>query len=296
MKKSFLILIAGLYVILTGCSSTPSASNGEQAIQDRIKQESEGRIKLTEFQKTNGQQREVMGVKMYALEFDAQIEFTEDCKWITGMFGQQLSFRTSKPAAQKQTGFDWKTFREAADNPGTMVAKGQKVKISGVVRFVKKEKGWAVEGIQLGRATLVDASASPSKPEAGLPKPAEKIKTLDETIAEIDKNLAATKAKARALEATAQEKRALLEATARGKSPSAQRAACIAYLKQIDSAKESWALENKKRNGATPSMADLVPKYIRTEPRCQAGGIYAIGALGVNPTCSIGGHALGATQ
>lgn len=167
-KLKYLIAALCVAVILTGCSSAPSASKGEQAIQDRISQESEGRIRLTEFQKTNGQQGEVMGVKVYGLEFDAQIEFTEDCKWITGMFGQQLSFRTSKAVAQKQSGFTWDKFRDAADNPGSIVSKGQDIKVSGVVRFVKKEKGWTVDGIELTQVTPIslvsgDASARPSQ-------------------------------------------------------------------------------------------------------------------------------------
>ncbi len=80
---------------------------------------------------------------------------------------------------------------------------------------------------------------------------------------------------------------------------------CIANLKQIDGAKESWALENKKKTGDTPAMTDLVPNYIKTEPKCPAGSSsYNLNALGSNPTCpnydaanaDLSKHSLGATQ
>jgi prepilin-type N-terminal cleavage/methylation domain-containing protein len=51
--------------------------------------------------------------------------------------------------------------------------------------------------------------------------------------------------------------------------------ACIANMKQLDGAKATWALENKKTNADTPAMGDLVgaAAYIRTEPICPAGTV-----------------------
>ncbi len=61
---------------------------------------------------------------------------------------------------------------------------------------------------------------------------------------------------------------------------------CLANLKQIDGAKESWALENKKKTGDTPAMTDLIPNYIKTEPKCPAGNTsYTLSALGTDPAC-----------
>ena len=138
-------LILPLIAMLTSCSSSPSGADGERAIQEVIKKDSEGRIKLVKFQKTNGANGELRGFKMYALEFDAEIEFAEDCKWLTGTYGQSLSFRTSKPVAAPKSGFSWNKFADDTQNPGELVTKGQKVLVSGVVSFVKKEKGWAAE-------------------------------------------------------------------------------------------------------------------------------------------------------
>jgi hypothetical protein len=68
--------------------------------------------------------------------------------------------------------------------------------------------------------------------------------------------------------------------------------ACINNLHQIDGAKEEWALEGRYTVGAKPSEADLA-KFIRHGMnRCPSGGVYHIGEIGQNPTCSVEGHAM----
>ena len=68
---------------------------------------------------------------------------------------------------------------------------------------------------------------------------------------------------------------------------------CRRNLAKIDMAKEQWAMANKKGNGDPVSQADLVPAYLREPPHCPAGGTYSLNAIGVNPTCSLGGmHSL----
>jgi chromosome segregation ATPase len=73
----------------------------------------------------------------------------------------------------------------------------------------------------------------------------------------------------------------------------AQLNACINNLRQIDAAKQQWALENDKAADAIPPAQDLLP-YFRggTFPVCPSGGAYTINAVGVPPTCSILGHVL----
>lgn len=68
--------------------------------------------------------------------------------------------------------------------------------------------------------------------------------------------------------------------------------ACISNLKQIDAAKEQWAMDNNKSNGDACAMTDLVPNYIKSTPSCPSGGTYTVGNVGTNPTCSIAGHSL----
>jgi len=73
----------------------------------------------------------------------------------------------------------------------------------------------------------------------------------------------------------------------------AQLNACINNLRQIDAAKQEWALENNRTASAVPTAQDLLP-YLTDGlfPVCPAGGVYTINAVGVLPTCSIPGHAL----
>ena len=69
----------------------------------------------------------------------------------------------------------------------------------------------------------------------------------------------------------------------------AQKNACINNLRQMDGAKEQWALENKKKSTDTYTLADLNP-YLKggTTPVCPSTGTYAPGAdVSQNPTCSL---------
>jgi prepilin-type N-terminal cleavage/methylation domain-containing protein len=64
---------------------------------------------------------------------------------------------------------------------------------------------------------------------------------------------------------------------------------CVSNLKQFDSAKEQWAMENNKTTGDTVVQGDLVPNYIKVMPSCPSGGTYTLAVIGTNPTCSQGG-------
>jgi len=74
-----------------------------------------------------------------------------------------------------------------------------------------------------------------------------------------------------------------------------QQNACINNLRQLDAAKNQWALEQGKKTGDACTAADLKP-YIRLInghlPKCPAGGTYTIGTIGETPKCSMPGHLL----
>jgi hypothetical protein len=68
--------------------------------------------------------------------------------------------------------------------------------------------------------------------------------------------------------------------------------ACVNNLRQIDGAKNEWAVETGKTNGTIATETDIKP-YIKLDaagniPKCPDGGIYTIGRVGENPTCSLG--------
>jgi len=70
-----------------------------------------------------------------------------------------------------------------------------------------------------------------------------------------------------------------------------QENACINNLRQLDAAKQEWALEKSKKSTDTPIMDDLKP-YLPKIPLCPAGGDYTLNTVGEPPECSIPGHKL----
>src|SRR5437660_11585723 len=62
---------------------------------------------------------------------------------------------------------------------------------------------------------------------------------------------------------------------------------CVANLKQIEAAKEQWAMDNKVApTGVTPATTDLYGStaYIKNTPACPSGGSYPLGAMDTRPS------------
>lgn len=69
--------------------------------------------------------------------------------------------------------------------------------------------------------------------------------------------------------------------------------ACINNLRQIDAAKQQWALEKSKTADAIPTAPDLLPFFKDgIFPVCPSGGSYTLNAVGELPSCSVAGHVL----
>ena len=66
--------------------------------------------------------------------------------------------------------------------------------------------------------------------------------------------------------------------------------ACRSNLRQMQAAKEQWAMANNQGPNATPAWTDLVPNFIQQQPRCPSNGTYTLGNMATNPTCSIGNN------
>ena len=105
-------------------------------------------------------------------------------------------------------------------------------------------------------------------------------------------SLAQQQAQAQAAAATAAAAAAAANTPAYA-SPDDGRDTCIGNLKQIDLAKQEWALEKNKDAKDIPTAEDLAP-YLKgnSMPACPSGGTYTIGAMDEAPTCSIAGHVL----
>ena len=70
-----------------------------------------------------------------------------------------------------------------------------------------------------------------------------------------------------------------------------QKNGCINNLRQIEAAKEQWALETKKSTGDDVVTAD-VDAYMKDVPECPANGTYAYNAVGTDATCTGTDHVL----
>ena len=78
---------------------------------------------------------------------------------------------------------------------------------------------------------------------------------------------------------------------------SAQQNACINNLRQIDGAKQQWALENKAASTASPAQSNIQPYLGRgsagTAPYCPAdssltfGNSYTVNDLNTAPVCKV---------
>ena len=74
----------------------------------------------------------------------------------------------------------------------------------------------------------------------------------------------------------------------------AQKQLCIENLAQIESAKQLWGVENRKKNGDAPEEGDLIgdSSYIKKKPVCAAGGEYDFKSIGDPATCTVDEHEL----
>lgn len=150
MKLILALVIAGFgCVCLPSYAAAPPANDCKQALENHIKEQSEGRIRLLTFKKLEGTEGEVAEVKVYALEYEAEVEFTENCKWLNGEGGYAPSFHTIKPAAKSKNSSN--RYVTPLDNAqhGMIVQAGLRLKLAGVMNFIQKEDVWVLETVKI---------------------------------------------------------------------------------------------------------------------------------------------------
>ncbi len=76
--------------------------------------------------------------------------------------------------------------------------------------------------------------------------------------------------------------------------------ACIANLKQIDGAKQVWAIDTNVGEAAVPTLdqtaSGLIPTYLKRTPVCNSSGVYTVGAVSAEPSCSVHGTSANPTE
>jgi hypothetical protein len=160
MKRTAFGLCA---LILSGCGGgTVSENSARTAYEKSTPAIVEGKAKLVSFRKINAQKSELFGVKMYDVEYEAELKFLEDVPpevWdVTGFpskgFGPKtvrVEAQTKEDAIAKGTKLlpEDRRNKITADKPGfpphVSGPKGKKdeiTKVSGRLHFEQTEKGW----------------------------------------------------------------------------------------------------------------------------------------------------------
>lgn len=69
---------------------------------------------------------------------------------------------------------------------------------------------------------------------------------------------------------------------------------CQANLRQIETAKEQWAMDTRTASNAKPEAKDLVTEYMKGSedqfPECPSSGKYEANDMSTRPTCSVGSN------
>jgi hypothetical protein len=109
----------------------------EGCLMRRVRDESDGLIRVASFTKTNGTEQEIFGIKAYKLDYTAEITFLEDCMWGGGAMGWDGTFRAVRGHAVSEMDKLLTIGKKPA-------RKGQTERVSGSVGFQKTERGWQI--------------------------------------------------------------------------------------------------------------------------------------------------------
>lgn len=157
---ALVLFLALVTVIISGCGATlPTVADGVNAMQDRVSQQSAGRIRLSNFQEGVGSHSwQLEGAKNYNLAFLAEIEFVEDCKWLPQSADKQIGFSTEPRTGATSAAWEYK------GNPAASrlnVKKGQKAQLVGEITFFRYHDSWYTGGLSLDKAELLSAPTTP---------------------------------------------------------------------------------------------------------------------------------------
>lgn len=146
LQKVFLLFLT---ILLLACSRLPTEDDAKFALRQVISRESGNKMQLISFKKMNAQERESDGVEYYVIEYEAEIEFKEDCKWLlrgSSMNEPPRSFKTgkTKKQAEAESGF-WGGWMNLSMQPGKEYRKGEHDKFTSYLVFEETENGWRIK-------------------------------------------------------------------------------------------------------------------------------------------------------
>lgn len=125
--------VAAVTASLAGCSSKPSESDAERIVKQWADEYGNGFYEVVSVKKTDGQEGEFLGVKIYRLEYEARLKFLKNC-----YFGHSsLMINPNAPSSKFY----------ASTEGGILggikkVFAGQEITVKGMISFEKTERGW----------------------------------------------------------------------------------------------------------------------------------------------------------
>lgn len=112
LNRTLTILLVISLIVLSSCSSKPSESKAREDLSKRLEKQFEGKVELIDFEKVNAVDRELLGQKMYIMEYNATLRALEECL---------VYSVTNKP---------------------TIAKKGEEIEFSNTMTYMKTEEGW----------------------------------------------------------------------------------------------------------------------------------------------------------
>jgi uncharacterized protein (DUF3084 family) len=151
-----------------------------------------------------------------------------------------------------------------------------------------------VDSLHNSNAGLQSAEISKLRADnQDLPRLRNQVTQLQAANQKLTQQLKATSTYAQQQQAQLQQIADAQQAAQAAQAEADDRNACINNLRQIDAAKQQWALEKNKKPTAVPTAQDITP-YFKDGilPVCPSGGAYTLNAVGELPACSVPGHTL----
>jgi hypothetical protein len=135
--------------LLAACDPRPKESLASEAVRGHIDSGKEDRVKLVDFRKIDGQEAELLGVKIYAMEFTAAAEFTDEAWVTTGGSIMEPNVRITTTPIEQTPSTCGQSLNACFSQTPRRASKGDRIDLAGTVTFEKKESGWSVAAVDV---------------------------------------------------------------------------------------------------------------------------------------------------
>jgi len=159
MTRHILLIIALVsFTLLNSCGITDDReAKAKEYLQQKISDQSGNALKLENFTKTNGVEQDVMGMKMYVLEWTIQTSVQNNV-WKAGNPMPGMGFWS-----------DFKTLTKRPENEyllgkdGPHLAVGTNIRFTGNCKLQKTEQGWRAESYYINSHEIQNKDSAAAK-------------------------------------------------------------------------------------------------------------------------------------